>query len=142
MRDVQNTLRYVREGGVVFLHDCNPARAPIADPAASYGEFRQRYPWWDLSWGLSIADRLIRPWTGDVWKAVVELRSTRDDLRIAVLDCDFGVGVITRGAPESRLPYSPEQIQQLTYADLAADRRRLLNLRPPTHLEDMLGARR
>ncbi|WP_260860727.1 class I SAM-dependent methyltransferase [Mycobacterium tilburgii] len=71
MRDVENTLRYLRDDGVIFLHDCNPRRAPIADSAASYGEFRSKYPWWDLSWGLNIVNRLVRPWTGDVWKAVV-----------------------------------------------------------------------
>lgn len=142
LRDVENTLRYLRDDGVIFLHDCNPSRAAIACPATSYGEWRKRYPWWSPSWGLSITDRLIRPWTGDVWKAIVELRSTRDNLRIAVLDCDYGVGVVCRGAADSRLPFSAEQIQKLAYADLAADRHHLLNLTPPTQLEEILGARR
>ncbi|MFW3116047.1 hypothetical protein MHAE_19981, partial [Mycobacterium haemophilum DSM 44634] len=68
---------------------------------------------------------------GDVWKAIVHLRSTRPDLRIAVLDCDFGVGIIRKGSPERPLSYSAEQVAALNYADLAADRERLLNLKPP-----------
>lgn len=33
------------------------------------------------------------PWSGDVWKSIVHLRSIRPDLRVAVLDCDSGVGI-------------------------------------------------
>jgi hypothetical protein len=78
------------------------------------------------------------PWSGDAWKAIVHLRSTRQDLRVAVLDCDRGVGVVRKGSPESRLPYSAAQIESLDYEDLAADRERLLNLRPPGYLREFL----
>lgn len=64
-----------------------------------------------------------------MWKVIVHLR-TRDDLRVAVLDCDFGVGLVCKGEPDSRLDYSPEQIAALSYEDLASDRERLLNLKP------------
>jgi hypothetical protein len=77
-------------------------------------------------------------WSGDVWKAIVHLRSTRDDLRIAVLNCDFGVGVIRKGLPESKLSYSEAEIEALSYADLAADRKRLLNLKPPAYVDEFL----
>ncbi|WP_375485435.1 class I SAM-dependent methyltransferase [uncultured Mycobacterium sp.] len=128
LRDVENTLRYLRDDGVIVLDDCNPARASIACPASSYADFRAQHHWWNIFW------------SGDVWKAVVHLRSTRDDLRIAVLDCDFGVGLIRRGVPESQLSYSAEQIEALDYADLAGDRDRLLNLRPPAYLSEFLTA--
>ncbi|WP_264068890.1 hypothetical protein [Mycobacterium haemophilum] len=48
-----------------------------------------------------------------------------------MLDCDFGVGIIRKGSPERPLSYSAEQVAALNYADLAADRERLLNLKPP-----------
>ncbi len=73
---------------------------------------------------------------------IVNLRSTRDDLRIAVLNCDCGVGIIRKGVPESRLPYSAAQIEELNYADLAADRERLLNLKPPGYLGEFLALER
>jgi hypothetical protein len=79
-------------------------------------------------------------WSGDVWKTIVHLRSTRHDLRIAVLRCDRGVGVVRKGFPESRLSYSAAQIEALDYADLAADRERLLNLKPPVYLGEFLTA--
>ena len=37
VRDVENTLRYLRDDGVIFLHDCNPARASIARPVGVAG---------------------------------------------------------------------------------------------------------
>jgi hypothetical protein len=126
MRDVENTLRYLRDDGVIVLHDCNPAKASIACPATSEADFHAQNHWWDYYW------------SGDVWKTIVHLRSTRDDLRIAVLKCDFGVGLIRKGFPESRLSYSAEQIEALNYADLAADRDRLLNLKPPAYLGEFL----
>jgi hypothetical protein len=131
VRDVQNTLRYLRDDGVIFLHDCNPANASIGYPATSYADFRAQNRWRVL--GVTIA-----LWSGDVWKAIVQLRSTRDDLRIAVLKCDFGVGIVRRGIPESRLSHSAAQIEALNYTDLAADRERLLNLKPPPYLGEFL----
>jgi hypothetical protein len=73
-------------------------------------------------------------------KGIVALRSTRDDLRIAVLKCDYGVGMVRKGSPESRLSYSAEQIEALTYSDLAADRKGLLNLKPPAYLGEFLAS--
>ena len=128
--DVDNTLRYLRDDGVIVLHDCNPARASIAYPAASIADFSVQHHWWNILW------------SGDVWKAIVYLRSTRDDLRIAVLKCDFGVGVVRKGLPDSRLSYSAAQIEALDYADLAADRERLLNLKPPAYLGEFLASER
>jgi hypothetical protein len=37
------------------------------------------------------------------------------------------------------LAYSPAQIATLNYADLRADRERLLNLKPPTYLGEFLA---
>ena len=80
VRDVENTLRYLRDDGVIVLHDCNPPFALAGRPAASWDDFvaQQSGP------------LVIGIWTGDVWKAIVHLRSTRDDLRVAVLKCDYG----------------------------------------------------
>ncbi|MDH6247892.1 class I SAM-dependent methyltransferase [Mycobacterium sp. OTB74] len=132
VRDVENTLRYLRDGGVIVLHDCNPATASIGSPATSYDDFRAHNRWWSLLWLTG------PPWSGDVWKAIVHLRSTRDDLQIAVLKCDWGVGILRKGPPESRLSYSAAQIAALSYQDLATDRDRLLNLKPPTYFGEFL----
>ena len=130
VRDVENTVRHLRDDGVIFLHDCNPPFALAGRRADSWEDFiaQQKGP------------LVIGVWNGDVWKAIVQLRSTREDLVVGVLKCDQGVGFVRKGSPESSLFYSVEQIEALTYADLKADRKRLLNLKPPRYLDEFLSA--
>ena len=45
---------------------------------------------------------------------------------------------LTKGSSRVRLSYSLAQIEALNYADLAADRDRLLNLKPPAYLSEFL----
>lgn len=129
VRDVENTVRHLKDDGVIFLHDCNPPFELAGRRADSWDDFmaQQSGP---LKIGI---------WNGDVWKAIVQLRSTRPDLLVGVFKCDQGVGFVRKGSPESTLPYSVEQVEALTYADLKADRKRLLNLRPPRYLGEFLA---
>jgi len=129
VRDVENTLRYLRDDGVIFLHDCNPPFELAGRRAESWEDFV----------GQQSGPLVIGIWNGDVWKAIVQLR-TRPDLLVGVLKCDQGVGFVRKGRPESTLPYTVDQVAALTYADLKADRRRLLNLRPPRYLDAFLSA--
>lgn len=127
LRDIENILRFQSGSGVIVVHDCNPKSESIGYPAQDYMDFKRRYP-------------LRFAWSGDVWKTIVFLRSTRPDLDVTVLDCDWGVGLIRYGKPAARLDYSPEDIDALSYADLARDRARLLNLRPPSYVSEFLAA--
>jgi hypothetical protein len=125
-RDIVNGLQSLADDGVVVVHDCSPASAaaaaPTLDEAAQTAGFNGE-------------------WNGDVYKAIVRLR-TRDDLRVSVLDLDQGVGLVTVGRPEARLDLSPESIDHLGYAELERERERLLDLRPPSDLQMLLAARR
>lgn len=114
LRDTENSLAHLADGGVVLMHDCNPTAAAVAD----------REPCTAIKAGH-------RAWCGDVWKAVVHLRATRQDLSVRVIDTDFGIGVVRRGERGTAVDLSPAEVAQLTYADLAADRERLLGLVPP-----------
>jgi hypothetical protein len=114
LRDTENSLAHLADGGVVLVHDCNPTAAAVAD----------RDPGTAIKAGH-------RAWCGDVWKAVVHLRATRQDLSVRVIDTDFGIGVVRRGERGTAVDMSPAEVAQLTYADLAADRERLLGLVPP-----------
>ncbi len=58
LRDVLNTLEYLKPGGVIVLHDCNPATELAATPAESYEEMQARIPGFGGDWN------------GDVWKVV------------------------------------------------------------------------
>ena len=101
-KDIINSLDVLSEGGYIICHDMSP-----------YCEFIQRYP----------QPRRESEWTGDCWKAWVKLRSDRDDLKMAVVDTDYGCGVITRGN-QDKLKVDDE----LTWDLLDNKRVELLNL--------------
>lgn len=101
-RDINNALKVLNEGGYIVCHDMNPT-----------SELMQRVP------------REVKQWTGDCWKAWAKLRTGRSDLAMFVVDCDFGVGVITRGS-QKVINYPASKKWQ--YSDLEKDRNNILNL--------------
>jgi hypothetical protein len=116
LRDVENALRCLQQHGVIIMHDCNPL---TAQAAISFEEWK--------------ANDFKSTWNGDVWKAVVDLRSTRDDINVFVLDCDEGLGVVTYGKPENKLNFTPDQIKSFSYEDFSKNRKEWLNLKPPSY---------
>lgn len=76
-KDILNSLAVLNEGGTIVMHDCMPT-----------SKFMQEIP--------MRSDH--NEWTGDTWKAYVKLRTERSDLAMFVVNCDWGCGVITRGA--------------------------------------------
>lgn len=117
LRDVENTLQYLDSKGIIVMHDCNPQSAGAA------GRFED----WETG-----------EWNGDVWRTIIHLRSQRPDLHVFVLDCDQGLGIVTRhdsvsATTEPTLNFAPDQIQHLTYDELNTNRTAWLNLKPETY---------
>ena len=137
LKDVENCLRHLDDDGIIVMHDCNPTRRLMAAPSESYEDYLRTYV---RGWSALLARN--HAWTGDVWKTVVHLRSLRSDVQVAVLDCDRGVGLVRKAGPRDMLDYSPGDIDGLSYSDLEADRKALLNLKPPEYLETFLRGRR
>lgn len=127
LRDVTNALGYLSDSGLVVLHDCSPRSPAAAFAAESLEAARDARPdGWD---GM---------WSGDVWKTVLSLRSSRSDLDVRVIDDDSGIGLVRRaGAPtvEPALAFSHEEIAALTYADLDRQRGEWLNVWRPSSSE-------
>jgi len=74
IKDVENSLDHLKEGGSILCHDCLPTteREQLRDdPGGS--------------------------WMGDVWKAMFVLMKTRPDLEINIINTDCGCGLIQRG---------------------------------------------
>lgn len=113
LRDVENTLNYLSENGVIVLHDCNP---PTKAASVSFKEWEAR-------------DR-SEIWNGDVWRTLLHLRSLRADINVFTLDCDQGLGIITKGKAENKLNYSLPEILQFKYEDFNANRAQWINLKP------------
>ena len=74
LRDVENSLACLSDGGTIVLHDICP-----------FDELSQRVP------------RVVTGWVGDVWKAWVDLRQSRPDLEMMALEKGYGFGLIRPG---------------------------------------------
>lgn len=100
--DIINSLDVLSDGGYIICHDMNPN-----------SEFIQRYP----------QAKPESEWTGDCWKAWVKLKMEREDLDMAVVNTDYGCGVISKGN-QDLIKYNEE----LTWEFLDNNRKELLNL--------------
>lgn len=77
-RDVINSLKFLKPGGYIALHDMLPD-----------------------SWIEHHVPRLSGAWTGDVWKVAFELSRSRDiDFKIVRIDHGVGVLRVTGATPE------------------------------------------
>jgi hypothetical protein len=101
LRDINNSLSVLSIGGTIVVHDCNPLNKIHALPTY---------------------DKNAAIWNGTTWEAFVELRMTRDDLDMCVVDTDHGCGIIRSGR-QNKVP-----IQKITYELLEMNRKSLLNL--------------
>lgn len=126
LKDVINSLDHLEPGGVILMHDCNPLTEEAAYPADSINHAKVELREYQ---GI---------WNGDVWKAIVHMRSLHPELEVFVLDCDHGIGVVRRGKPHDTLSYSAAQIKQLSYKDLELNRTRFLNLKSPDFLDGFI----
>lgn len=127
LRDVMNSLEKLRPNGVIVMHDCNPLHYAAAYPAKSLEHVVQlNLPGWNGAW------------QGDVWKTICFLRSNRNDLQIFVMDCDDGLGIITRGQPGSCLDLNNADLSKMTYEDLEKNREMFLNLQSVSFLSEFL----
>ncbi|WP_207533780.1 class I SAM-dependent methyltransferase [Desertivirga arenae] len=127
--DVENSLRFLNEGGVILMHDCNPASYAASVRGYSPMEIRKNPP---PGW--------TGEWNGDTWKALVELRSRRKDLKIAVFDCDYGIGYVVPGKPENGLDFNVEEVKALTYDNLEQNREHYLNLKEANKYKEYVSA--
>lgn len=121
LRDVENTLKYLDNDGMIIMHDCNPLSE---EASVTFEEWK--------------AKGMTGTWNGDLWKTIIHLRSLRKDINVFVLDCDHGLGIITKRKPENSLNFSPEEINALTYQQFNANRTQWLNLKTVDYIFDYL----
>jgi hypothetical protein len=127
LKDVNNALSCLSDNGVIVLHDCNPPNEAAAYPAGSLEHAGTlNLPGWS------------EEWCGDVWKTICHLRITRKDLKIFVLDCDHGLGIITKGESDNVLELPEQELAEMTHEDLSLNRKQLLNLKDTTAFFEFL----
>ena len=105
LRDVENSLNHLSDNGTIVCHDCLPSTELMQLRDINGGE-----------------------WTGDVWKAIADLRIERIDLDIKVVDTDYGCGIIRRG---TNVPYQPNVENYKTYSYYNIHKYRMLNVISP-----------
>jgi hypothetical protein len=107
--EVQDVLLNLSEGGVIVLHDCNPHTEAMQIVPGIQGE-----------------------WTGDVWKAVMQLREEGHILR--VINSDYGIGILI---PSKKIGVQTRGFDcgALTWAELEANRKYYLGLIEPWEWE-------
>jgi hypothetical protein len=102
-RDIINSLNYLNDNGVIVVHDCNPIT-----------EITQR------------RERVTDAWHGDVWKAIVQLKTENSNIEICTVDTDEGCGIIKKGTQELLNIEKGENIYDYNY--LEKNRIKVLNL--------------
>lgn len=136
LRDVMNSLKYLNKHGVILMHDCNPASRLHAYPVQHsikerHAESRRTT---ELNWP--------KGWNGDVWKTIWHLRCIEPQLTIFTLDCDHGVGVILKQKVKAeKLDLDISDVSMIGHSDysfLETNRQRILNLKEPDYLYEVL----
>lgn len=117
--DVLNTLKYLKDDGIIIMHDCYPQNEAAAHP--------------DMDTAIRMAS-FVGAWNGDVYKTIIWFRSNRSDLDVYTLDTDNGLGIITKKAlSNTPLDYSEDRIKSMTYKDfIDLDPVKLLGLKEAT----------
>jgi len=111
-RDIINSLKWLKEGGAIVVHDCNPVE-----------EITQR------------RKRASDVWHGDVWKAILKLRIESPDVKIYTVDTDEGCTIIQKGKQKLfKVGSSEDDIYNYEFFD--ANRDSILNL---TSVEEFRG---
>lgn len=102
LKDIENSLNHMNDGGIIVCHDCLPSTELMQSRDDNGGE-----------------------WTGDVWKAIAQLRVERIDMDIQVINTDYGVGLIR---PGTNIPFEPEVDDYKTYSYYNIHKQKMLNV--------------
>jgi hypothetical protein len=103
-KDINNSLLFLNDYGVIFLHDCMPMNfISLAVPRA----------------------RAL--WNGDVWKNIVESR-TKPEIDTYVIYADNGVGMILKRGNKKILNLNNNNFKKLKFRDYFHNYKEYLNI--------------
>ena len=103
-KDINNSLKYVNDNGVILVHDCLPESI-----------FEQAVP------------RSKRRFKGDTWKAIVEMR-TRKNIDTYTCVVDEGLGVILKRENHNLLNINIHDFKKLSFKDYYYNNLSYMNL--------------
>lgn len=105
LKDFNNAMNYINEGGTIMFHDCNPQTIEL-----------QMVP----------RPKPRGPWNGDTWRTWIEVvKAARHNMEVAYcIDTDEGCGIVEN----IRKPFKVGQNSAISWKEFARDRKRRLNL--------------
>jgi hypothetical protein len=103
-KDISNSLKCINKNGVIILHDCIPK-----------SNLEQAVP------------RSQHLWTGDVWKAFVEIRTKLDCDSYTCL-ADKGLGIIMKRQNKNQLNIRINNFQKLKFKDFYYNHKTMMNI--------------
>jgi len=104
-KDILNSLNHLNKNGTIVIHDCNPSE--------------------EIDAGIKSPGKGL-PWNGTVYKSIINLRYTREDLDVKVINMDYGCGVVRVGSQDL---YNKVPIYEAkTWKYFNKERKELLNL--------------
>lgn len=122
LRDVVNSLKFLKKNGFLVLHDCNPKGAAQAYPIKeSYDEVVNKLQKEGIAGWTG-------EWNGDVWKTIVHLRAFHPELEVRTIDTDQGLGVIYFGKNKNLLKVGKEELINADFNLLEENRNEFLGL--------------
>ena len=104
IEDIDNAIDILNDNGHILVHDCLPRT--IAHQAIP---------------------RYRGSWNGDVWKAIVELR-TRKNLEVFTCEIDFGVGIIQKKNNSKLLELKINNFKNLKFKDYFHRNKEFMNV--------------
>ena len=103
-KDIDNSLKHLKNNGRIIIHDCNP---PSEFHQRDNYEINGKFP----------------AWNGTTWRSFIKNRMTNKNINMCVVDCDWGVGIIKKGK-QNLLKFK----ENFSYRDLQQNRICALNL--------------
>jgi hypothetical protein len=104
IKDIKNSLNYLNQNGIIFVHDCLPNNV-----------YEQNVP------------RSTYVWKGDVWKAIVEMR-TKIDIQTYTINADQGIGVIFKKNNQNILYINQTDFKKLKFKDFFHNYKNWMNI--------------
>ena len=104
IKDINNSLKFVKANGVIVIHDCLPKKI------------------WN-----QIVPRIYGHWNGDVWKAIVHSRTY---LNADTYTCvaDHGLGLIFKRKNKNLLEIKIKEFKKLKFSDYYKNHKIFMNL--------------
>ena len=103
-KDIYNSLDCLNNSGVILLHDCLPNT--VYDQAVPRCKYH---------------------WNGDVWKAILEIR-TKKDLDTYTCYADQGIGVIFKRTNKNLLKIDSNNFSKIKFSDYFSNHKEYMNI--------------